>query len=1049
MKKILLLIGMCIILSSFSYAIMCTGGTLTNFTNATGTYYVHTFLSNSSLICSQAGTATTLVVGGGGGGGSMSGGGGGGGVIYNESITLSATTYNIVVGTGGNRTLNATNSWLGTLVNASFGGAGALGGGGAGVAYTGGSGGGGGSTTANLVGAAGTAGQGYNGGNASSQSGSYSSAGGGGCGGSGANVASASANGGNGGTGCSYSINGSSVCYAGGGGGHAGSTYSAGTGSCGGGNGSTASTVDGKVAVAGSHGTNGTGGGGGGGGTVVGVQSLTGYSGGNGIVIVAYQYNIPNLVYPNITVHYNEDDYNGSIILNSSQNMTCTINDSRWTKTSTATNTTLTWINNTVITDGNYSMSTNCSDISNLTFWFVIDKTHPQIYQYYPSSSNTTRLNLSTSATATLQLNITTNDTYLYQANLTIYNSTGSVWYNNYSGILSGVNGYVWNSSITNLTPDRYTIIAEATDSHTDKEITSFSPKIDKVSTYKNINYKSPKEWGGIEFKIELLSSSLEFDDMIDIKTKDRHSPKFKFKDNGKGKVNTYIFMITSSRPLVYLPKSNYIGHFVSTDGMRGVWYDSMFDGYEGSQFNINKIDDYSYTIEIKTLKNDLKFNSLGGLNYNSLNSTFEVLNNVSIWAVNSFTGAYITNFSVLVNSTVYNTSTNTTTLYLLTNRSYTLNISKPSYNTSVITHIISFTNETIIFNMTESSALIKFYDENTNLIMNTTNISFTIIKNSTIENYTVTNGTLYLPLSIGDYTCYYSVSNYSTRTGTFSIASVSITNVSLYIVLGSNIQAYVYDEYGVGLENYNLETYRLIGSGWTKIDSGYTNSEGLVGFIGLYNTPYYYWKIKNSNGTLVKVSEITQIYASPLTFFVPLGETINQEYNDYMKLSSVLIFDNVTNMFNYSFNDPTSTATSFLLNVYKNNTLIATNSTTITIGKLTLNMSGIYTNDTVYTAKTYVNYGYGYTIDQTLTHYYPATQRDNSWYKVGLFLTGFVVIVFSIMGAYYGGVSGAFIMTGVGLMFSFMLKLNLIEKTTITIIIACCFIGAFLTREK
>lgn len=62
-----------------------------------------------------------------------------------------------------------------------------------------------------------------------------------------------------------------------------------------------------------------------------------------------------SLTYPVNTTHYDigsgitANDYNGSIIITSTINATCTLNDSRWTKTSTALNTTNTFINLSLI----------------------------------------------------------------------------------------------------------------------------------------------------------------------------------------------------------------------------------------------------------------------------------------------------------------------------------------------------------------------------------------------------------------------------------------------------------------------------------------------------------------------------------------------------------------------------------------------------------------------------------------------------------------------------------------------------------------------------
>jgi hypothetical protein len=268
----------------------CAGGTA-------GTAYidgnscVHVFAANSSITFSSVPVnLTVLVVAGGGGAGSVgsdaSGGGGAGGLLYNTTYVLTAQNYTVTVGVGGaagaagaNDGKPGTYSMFGvgsyniTTLGGGFGSKG-------GSAASGGAGGsGGGGRGAGGAGTAGPPRQGYDGGS------TYGSGGGaGGVGGS--NGAQNNATTSMGGAGLFYSINGTSVCYAGGGGGGG----SPGNWTCGGGQGSYPLGATPGVGV------NGKGGGGGGawlGGT------LAGKEGGSGIVIVRYNAGLP--VYLNIT----------------------------------------------------------------------------------------------------------------------------------------------------------------------------------------------------------------------------------------------------------------------------------------------------------------------------------------------------------------------------------------------------------------------------------------------------------------------------------------------------------------------------------------------------------------------------------------------------------------------------------------------------------------------------------------------------------------------------------------------------------------------------
>jgi prepilin-type N-terminal cleavage/methylation domain-containing protein len=232
-----------------------TGGAITE----VGGYRIHAFIQAGTFTPNGNGNIEVLVVAGGGGGASgiySEPGGGAGGLIYNASYAVTAQGYSVTVGAGGAVNTNGENSVFDSFI--------AIGGGKGykyGAVADGGSGGGGECSTVGL----GTTGQGNNGGQGYCPQGGYSAGGGGGgAGGVGGNGWSSGGNsyGGNGGTGLTYSISGSSICYAGGGAG--GGQASGGTATCGGGGN-------------GSSGTANTGGGGG--------RSATG---GSGIVIIRY-----------------------------------------------------------------------------------------------------------------------------------------------------------------------------------------------------------------------------------------------------------------------------------------------------------------------------------------------------------------------------------------------------------------------------------------------------------------------------------------------------------------------------------------------------------------------------------------------------------------------------------------------------------------------------------------------------------------------------------------------------------------------------------------
>ena len=274
-----------------------TTGSPTVNNNARSGKTIYAFNGAGSLTVGTDGTAEILLVGGGGAGSgtqSALNGGGAGGVVYDSTGYLTAGTYTVTVGAGGNYASYIPTCSMGkpsalVISNTSKGYVALGGGAGAMNPYTnllayqstGGGSGAGGYNNSITIGPAGNnfiPGQGQPGGNGSNNNCGYSGGGGGGgysnAGGSPGN----SVAGGAGGNGFTTNINGTSVTYAGGGAGGAGSNGSGGTNGAGGSGGGgyyNINTGPNGNTDRGNSGVNGLGGGGAG-----------MHSGGTGVVIV-------------------------------------------------------------------------------------------------------------------------------------------------------------------------------------------------------------------------------------------------------------------------------------------------------------------------------------------------------------------------------------------------------------------------------------------------------------------------------------------------------------------------------------------------------------------------------------------------------------------------------------------------------------------------------------------------------------------------------------------------------------------------------------------
>lgn len=268
--------------------VIATGGSETTLETQTASYKVHTFTSNGVFTVYRGGVVEYLIIGGGGGGGSgtgsVAGGGGGAGQFITGSITIPATNYDIIVGSGGSAGIDTGNK----RVNTSGGNTEALGiialGGGAGgtpissqntgIPLVGASGGG--ASSDSPTGANGILGAGYRGGDA------VSGVGGGGGGSGGAGVSAVSTRSGDGGIGQMSDITGTQLWYAAGGAGGAtgGSNAIGGAGGIGGGGSSRNANNHGSS----QNGSSNTGSGGAGA-----TGSYAGGYGGSGLVIIRYK----------------------------------------------------------------------------------------------------------------------------------------------------------------------------------------------------------------------------------------------------------------------------------------------------------------------------------------------------------------------------------------------------------------------------------------------------------------------------------------------------------------------------------------------------------------------------------------------------------------------------------------------------------------------------------------------------------------------------------------------------------------------------------------
>lgn len=204
-----------------------------------------------------------------------------------------------------------------------------------------------------------------------------------------------------------------------------------------------------------------------------------------------------------------------------------------------------------------------------------------------------------------LDLNFTDNlALYAYRINIT---KDGTIYYNETNTSLSGTYfNLLKNISLSSWPNGTYNIEILLADAHTKKEIKDYD-----ISTEKNRVFFRTTEKNLVRIESEEESTITAHKDV------DRYSFRLNF--DKKGKRDRRID-ITTQFPLIYLPDSEFKGHFVSFQDFSGNWID--FEGFEGD-IDVEQINPTHYAVYLRDAGPAVELHSIGGLNVLGENYTF------------------------------------------------------------------------------------------------------------------------------------------------------------------------------------------------------------------------------------------------------------------------------------------------------------------------------------------------------------------------------------------------------------------------------------------
>jgi len=357
----------------------------------------------------------------------------------------------------------------------------------------------------------------------------------------------------------------------------------------------------------------------------------------------------------------------------------------------------------------------------------------------------------------------------------------------------------------------------------------------------------------------------------------------------------------------------------------------------------------------------------------------------------------------------------------------------------------------TIIINLNNPNVNITFYDEETGLVVDTTNISLDIITDYYSANYTTEDGWINVTL-IEDVVnaIRYSASGYVERLYYVTPTNDSSYPLTLYMLL--NTSAYpvtftVVDQNAESVEGALVKAlkYDVGTNNYVLREVGSTNFLGETTLSLTYNDEFYKFQVEYEGETKVTTNPL-YIQSDSYTIQIITDEGAGQEFDHYKSLDYELTYNNATGNFRLEYNDITGLLDQVCLYVY-NTTLfnkVLINSTCLSTASGTI-LTGITpTNNTSYEAKAY------YTKDSKtsyLTGYSVSFTTDPNFANFGLLLQIIITTTFALMALWKIEVSA--IITPLSLILGRMIGLTSFDYLILVPLLVVGIIIAMITGNR
>lgn len=428
------------------------------------------------------------------------------------------------------------------------------------------------------------------------------------------------------------------------------------------------------------------------------------------------------------------------------------------------------------------------------------------------------------------------------------------------------------------------------------------------------------------------------------------------------------------------------------------------------------------------------------------------------------FTGFNVTLLDTSNGNVIYTneTTTNRSITYYSGNftTNITVNVSKVGYTYEEITFINNQNDQYIYANIIKDPSIlnITIYNEVTNTPIQSP-VSLAVV-GASYSNYSNTTGVIYADnLTTGDYEIIYSSPDFYQRRYYLTVSLDSFTNLRLYLLNKSNTDAdlityEVTDQNGVPLTNMTVKALRFYPeeNAYKIVEMSTTDVSGTGGAHLEKINPKYRFFVENTNGNLVLTTIEAQLFSNNVILRVDESENVIQSLSTVTNITKSLTFNNATNTYTLTWNDPRNIVNEVCLEIKKitfNNRVVVNSScTTGPSGVISLgigaNVTGQYiARGLLETNTQFSPYSF---IDRTDLLNNPAIILGG----LGFILAFFIVVGLSLTGVFLvKSPVIAIVMGTVGLIFSAMFGLIAVGIAIVMGIIIVALMVIFLTRSQ